>query len=142
MAAERSVVLAGGCQCGAVRYALFARPARVHLCHCRLCQRAVGNAFAALAPVRWRDFAWTEGESASYPSSDRAMRDFCSKCGTPLAFRYMGGDWIDVTIGSLDDPNAVAPELNYGVESRLEWLGTILSLPGHETGAGGLTGTS
>jgi hypothetical protein len=52
------------------------------------------------------------------------------------------GDWIDITIGSLDDPNAVAPGLNYGIESRVRWLETIGQLPGRETEAGGLTGTA
>ena len=31
-------ILTGGCQCGALRYALTAAPERVHFCHCRNCQ--------------------------------------------------------------------------------------------------------
>jgi hypothetical protein len=42
-----------------VRYALYARPEGTHVCHCRMCQKAVGGPFAALAPVRIKDFAWT-----------------------------------------------------------------------------------
>ena len=40
-------VLAGGCQCGRTRYELD-RLGRASICHCRMCQRAFGNAFAPL----------------------------------------------------------------------------------------------
>ena len=78
--------------------------------------------------------------SSEFQSSERAARGFCSDCGTPLSFRYLAGDWIDVTIGSLDDPGAAPPELHYGVESRVHWLDKLTDLPEHETQAGGLTG--
>lgn len=136
----RQAVLTGGCQCGAVRYALYARPEDVHLCHCRMCQKAVGNAFAALAPVRRRDFAWTRGTPAVFLSSSAAERLFCAACGTPLGFAYVDGDWMDPTIGSLDDPAAVAPQQHYGVESRVAWLDRLDGLPAAETETGGITG--
>jgi hypothetical protein len=34
MSGQRNPVLTGGCQYGAVRYALHARPDRVGVCHC------------------------------------------------------------------------------------------------------------
>ena len=140
MTEPRQAVLTGGCQCGAVRYALYAMPEDVHLCHCRMCQKAVGNAFAALAPVRRKDFAWTRGTPAVFLSSSAAERLFCAACGTPLGFAYVGGEWIDPTIGSLDDPAAVAPQQHYGVESRLPWLDRLDGLPAAETETGGITG--
>ena len=140
MTKDREARHTGGCQCGAVRYALYAEPERVHLCHCRKCQRAVGGPFAAFAPVRLADFAWTRGAPAIHRSSETATRGFCAACGTPLSFQHDGGDWIDVTIGSLDRPEAVAPECHYGVESRLPWLDALDALPRLETQPGGLTG--
>ena len=35
----------GGCQCGAVRYELSVAPDNPCLCHCRICQKQVANAF-------------------------------------------------------------------------------------------------
>jgi hypothetical protein len=122
-------VLTGGCQCGAVRYALGAPPERVHLCHCRACQKAVGGPFAALAPVRRIDFAWTRGTPSSFASSSIAHRDFCASCGTFLSFRYNDSEWISVTLGSLDRPHDVRPVRHWGVESRLSWIDTLASLP-------------
>ncbi|MBV9523031.1 MAG: GFA family protein [Alphaproteobacteria bacterium] len=125
----------GGCQCGAVRFALFAAPERVHLCHCRMCQKAVGGPFAALAPVKRRDFAWTRGAPATFASSTIARRDFCSRCGTPLSFHYVDGDGIALTIGSFDRPEAVPPTRLYGVESRLSWIDGVAALPAETTEA-------
>lgn len=57
----REAVATGGCQCGAVRYALYVKPENVHACHCRMCQRALGSAFALLAGAPKKDFSWTKG---------------------------------------------------------------------------------
>ncbi len=122
MADPRKPVMTGGCQCGAVRFALFAAPEGTHLCHCRMCQKAVGNAFAALAPVRKADFAWTRGAPSFFQSSTIVARGFCAACGTPLSFGYLDSEWIDVTIGSLDDPGKAPARRHFSVESRLSWL--------------------
>jgi hypothetical protein len=115
-------VLTGGCQCGAVRYALAAMPEGTSICHCRMCQKAVGGAFAVYAPVRLADFAWTRGAPPAFRSSTAAERHFCPDCGTPLSFRYLHKDWIDVSIGSLDQPERVPPVRQFGIEGRLPWL--------------------
>lgn len=142
MTPDRTPRLAGGCQCGAVRYELYALPEQVHLCHCRMCQRAVGNAFAALAPVRKADVAFTQGSPRTFRSSSIAERGFCGDCGTPLTFSYVEGDWMNVTLGSLDSPDAAPPAFHYGVESRLAWLDHIADLPQRGTDTGGVSGTA
>jgi hypothetical protein len=86
--AIRPAILTGGCQCGAVRYALYGEP-EVDICHCRMCQKAVGNLFMAVAGVPLQQFAWTRGEPAVYRSSSAAERGFCHDCGTALTFRYV-----------------------------------------------------
>lgn len=130
---ERRVALTGGCQCGAVRYALYALPEGTHICHCRMCQKAVGGPFAPLAPVRLVDFAWTRGAPATFLSSSEAARDFCARCGTPLSFRYLDSSWIDVTIGSLDRPALASPLRQYGSESQVSWFAALVSLPASST---------
>ncbi|MBL8645588.1 MAG: GFA family protein [Rhodospirillaceae bacterium] len=114
--------LSGGCQCGAVRYSIPTPTEGVHLCHCRMCQKAVGNVFAALAPVPLKTVRWTRGKPKYFRSSTDVDRGYCPKCGTPLTFRYRDGQRINFTIGSLDDPEAVTPTIHYGTESRVTWL--------------------
>lgn len=116
--------MTGGCQCGAVRYELFQVPEST-VCHCRMCQKAVGGLFAALSKVKISNFAWTRGDPARFQSSSAAERHFCAACGTPLTFHYLDGDEIEVTTGSLDNPATVPMTKNFGIESRLHWIGLL-----------------
>ena len=116
-----SEVITGGCQCGAVRYALSKAP-EAEFCHCRMCQRATGGIFGALATLPKADFRWTRGEPGFFASSTVAKRGFCAACGTPLTFAYNDSDNMDVTIGSLDDPEVAGPNrMHFAVESRVSW---------------------
>ena len=76
MNAETKPVLTGGCQCGAIRFALKAVPVKVSICHCRMCQKASGAPFASFADIARDDFSWTRGTPASFRSSSIAMRGF------------------------------------------------------------------
>ncbi|MBL27289.1 MAG: aldehyde-activating protein [Rhodospirillaceae bacterium] len=129
----REPVMTGGCQCGAVRYALYAEPFNPHICHCRMCQKAFGSFFAPLASVKNADFAWTAGAPGLFMSSTIAERGFCPACGTPLSFRYVDTDRIGVALGSLDDPSRVVPTVQYGIESRLPYFTDLAGLPGKTT---------
>jgi hypothetical protein len=114
--------ITGGCQCGAVRYVLSERP-EAEFCHCGMCRRATGGAFAALATVPKASLQWTRGEPAVFRSSTAAERRFCAACGTPLLFSYDASRSIDVTIGSLDDPELAGPlRMHFAVEHRLSWV--------------------
>ena len=121
--------LKGGCQCGAVRYRLESEPTGASVCHCRMCQKASGGPLMAFCGVRLDELIWTRGTPKIFASSALAERGFCADCGTPLTYRILDHDRISVTIGSLDTPAAVAPEIQWGVETKLSWLDSIFSLP-------------
>ena len=133
MTEARKPVLTGGCQCGAVRFAVYAPPVKIGLCHCRMCQKAVGGPFISLADIKHEDFAWTRGKPAAFRSSSIAERDFCAACGTPLSYRAIGGDLIELTTGSFDRPDLVVPTYATGTEAHLAWVGRIADLPGRST---------
>lgn len=130
----RTPVATGGCQCGAVRYAFYAPLENNHVCHCRMCQRATGGVFAALAGGKPENFAWTRGTPAFFPSSNLAERAFCEKCGTPLSFQYeYATARMYVTIGSLDHPEQAGIVKQYGIESRLPWVKFCEEVPAEIT---------
>lgn len=121
-------VLTGGCQCGRVRYCFASDGAEAYLCHCRMCQRATGGFAAALVNIpASAGFEWL-AEPDWYVSSPIAKRPFCSACGTPLGFAYndkVSEGALDVTYGSLDEPERLAPQAHFGVEGLHEaWIDT------------------
>ncbi len=125
--------MTGGCQCGAVRYALHAPPTNPHICHCRMCQKAFGNFFAPFFSVPVARFEITRGDLAIFTSSDIAERGFCRNCGTPLTIHNVGDPTLYVSIGSLDEPARVVPAKQVGIEGRLRYFATLAALPGDKT---------
>jgi hypothetical protein len=125
--------ITGGCQCGAVRFALTQQPDNPHICHCRMCQKAFGSFFAPLTGVPLDRFEVTRGTLSTFKSSDLVERGFCRDCGTPLSFHFVGGNRISLAIGSLDEPEKFAPAIQVGNEARLSWFDTLPGLPGRDT---------
>ncbi len=122
--------IAGGCQCGRVRYTAQIGSTDAYLCHCRMCQRATGGFAAAFVNLQQTDLEW-HGAPDWYASSPIAERAFCSACGTPLGFRYPDSPKIDLTLGSFDDPSGFAPTSHFGAETmHRAWLDTR-GLPEH-----------
>ena len=134
MSASKTLLLTGGCQCGAIRYRVQGKPAEpIGVCHCRMCQKAMGNVFGIFAPFQTEDVTWTKGTPAKFRSSSASFRLFCSNCGTPLAFQLVTGKITELTVGSFDHPAEVAPVMQTGIESRIEWTNSMLELPARNT---------
>jgi hypothetical protein len=123
----------GGCQCGAVRFRVEGALTNVSVCHCRMCQKAFGNFYAPLATAPAGGLRWTRGEPKRFQSSSHVKRGFCAECGTPLTFEAPDG--IALAIGAFDDPEEVAPTIQWGVEAKLPYVDAIPSLPGEQTEA-------
>ncbi|MDQ0315573.1 GFA family protein [Amorphus orientalis] len=121
-APEETTVHSGGCFCGAVRYRLSHPLGDTAHCHCRMCQQAVGAPVVTWTSVPIGAFAWTAGHPGEHRSSERGLRSFCRECGTSLTFRLDGDTVIDVTVASLDDPEAAVPDRNIWTGSRLAWM--------------------
>jgi hypothetical protein len=125
----------GGCLCGAMRYRITTEPHDAGYCHCRMCQRATGAPVVAWLTMASEGFAWTRGEPAIYRSSPEAERLFCPACGAQLVFRMIAEPHrLDVTLASLDDPNAVPPQHHGWTSSRIAWFDARDDLPRHLEG--------
>jgi hypothetical protein len=91
--------------------------------------------YAARAAAPPSSIAWTKADPAFFVTSKLAKRAYCRDCGTPLSFSYdLPEARVYVTIGSLDDPNAVPIIIQYGVESRVGWVKFCEDVPAEKTG--------
>lgn len=118
----------GGCQCGAIRFHVTAMLDNAHICHCRMCQKAVGGPFAALAAAPRDALDWTRGKPAVFASSDQVDRGFCRDCGTPLFYDYHDGSAVNLAIATFDNPDLFPPHQQFGIESRRAWFDGLPSL--------------
>lgn len=109
-------VFTGGCQCGAVRYRVQGPVTHASICNCRMCQKALGNFMAPFVAFAGA-LEWTRGRPTEFRSSQQVRRGFCSNCGTPLTYRW-GPHQPSLTIGSLDEPDAVLPTVELARDNR------------------------
>ncbi|AER56857.1 glutathione-dependent formaldehyde-activating protein [Pseudoxanthomonas spadix BD-a59] len=125
------VEYSGGCQCGAVRFHVTGTLDDASICHCRMCQKAFGAYYAPLVSTRGAALVWTRGTPARYRSSNLVARGFCAQCGTPLT--YEAPDGVALAAGAFDDPAALPPHIQYGVEGRLPFTDSLHALPARRT---------
>ena len=120
----------GGCLCGAVRYRIEGQPLASGTCQCRTCRKASAAAIVPWLHLDGATFAFVAGKPVEFKSSPAVTRTFCGRCGTPLTYwttRY--GPAIDVTTGSLDDPDAFPPIAHVWTSQKLGWVELADGLP-------------
>jgi hypothetical protein len=131
MSLDNKPTYSGGCQCGAVRFHVEGPLGDASICHCRMCQKAFGAFYAPLVSVRGAKLTWTRGEPKRFQSSNVVKRGFCGECGTPLT--YEAPDGMALAIGAFDEPEEIAPVIQWGVEAKLPYVDGIPGLPGEDT---------
>ncbi|MDH5454851.1 MAG: GFA family protein [Gammaproteobacteria bacterium] len=122
----------GGCACGHVRYRVASPPMIVHCCHCRLCQRQNGSAFAVNALLEADRVTLLQGEvveiTVPSPSGKNQRIARCSKCQVALWSNYLVlyggiGELVRfVRVGTLDDPGKMPPDVHIHTSSKQPWV--------------------
>jgi hypothetical protein len=127
-------MLNGHCHCGAIRYELEGAPKWSALCHCQDCRRHAGAPVVGWSAFPESSLRIVKGKPKVYRSSENGRRHFCAECGTGLFyFNAVNLPGIaDVQIATLDDPNAVAPQIHVQTAERLAWMEGAQKLPAFE----------
>ena len=125
-------MLRGSCLCRAVGYEIEGPFVHIGNCHCSICRKSHGAAFATWGILGPQQFRWTSGESMvrAYESSPGRQRLFCGNCGSPLASAHEG-DVAEVVVGTLDDDPGARPAEHIFVGSRASWHQITDTLPQH-----------
>ncbi len=126
----------GSCLCGTARFEVQGFEDDVGHCHCSMCRKFHGAAFATIASVK--GFRWLQGESAltAFVADNGTTRTFCSRCGSSLTFSTPKAppDVIEVALGAFDDDIPVQPDAHIFVGSGAHWTVLEDSLPKFEAG--------
>ena len=131
--------LSGGCQCGAVRYTIYAPANVTEHCHCSICRKCHGAIFVTLSAVPLDKLTIDQGADnlATFDSSPKVHRRFCKTCGCHL-FEYADDlpDVVFLSTGTLDggaDPgHPKENEMHIFVGSKVPWYEITDNLPQHE----------
>ena len=107
-----SMQKSGSCLCGAVQYQISDAPAETGACHCSMCRKWSGGVFLGVKVAA--DAVRIKGAEklTVFPSSDWAVRCFCTTCGSSLFYRVTApgphqGEY-HIGLGTFDDADGLA----------------------------------
>jgi len=114
---------AGGCLCGAVRFAATGELDPVVNCHCGMCRRFHGAFGSYTAAARDR-FRFTEQRGlAWYASSPGVRRGFCRECGSSLFWeKDEYADRVEIVAGALDQPTGLKTVGHIFTDDKADFL--------------------
>lgn len=113
--------ITGGCHCGAVRYAIRARPKAVNACHCDDCKRLSGATFGLYLHVPKDGLEIASGTFDVFRrkggSGHMIPIERCKDCGTRMwHLPEAAPDLVILCAGTLDDPSWAVPTSHIFVE--------------------------
>jgi len=116
----------GSCLCKNVSYEIRRFSPHLSNCHCSMCRKFHGAAFATYGTVREKDITFNiQNDSLKiYRSSKIAERGFCSNCGSSIYYKFLNGrGTYDIALGTLDDEPDLAVEAHIFYASKPLWSG-------------------
>jgi len=119
-----AVSLAGGCNCGAVRFEITAPLRSATYCHCTRCQRRTGTAASANGRVAAEAFHIVSGEDRlrSWNPAQGAEKFFCGDCGSALFSRAApDAPEVGVRLGAFDGDPGIRPSAHQYVAYAAAW---------------------
>lgn len=126
-------MLTGACLCGDVAFEITGAVAQMAHCHCAMCRKFHGGAFATFGVVAPADFRWLHGEDnvVHYQSSPQGWRHFCPRCGAAAPAMPPGGPFALVPMGNVAEDPDTRPELHFFTDSKAPWHEIVDDLPRH-----------
>ncbi len=125
----------GSCLCGKVKWQTSGPIIRLNLCHCDMCQKAHGAAFAPYARVRKADFRFVAGKECVrlYKSSQEVTRTFCDECGSTLQWYRDDAEGLGIAAGTFDTAFTEHPSAQFFCVDSQPWHMLRDDVPKFET---------
>ena len=125
-----AMTIRGSCLCGAVSFEVDPPFPWMGHCHCSMCRKAHGAAFATHVEVDATRFRGLDNAKAilRYESSQGVFRTFCGRCGAITPDGPASGP-VFVPAGLLDDDPQIRPQTHIFVASKAPWHDIADALP-------------
>ena len=128
--------VSGSCLCGAVRYEVDGPATEITHCHCFMCRKQHGAAFATYGGYPTDHLRITAGKDEAlmvYHSGPTTERQFCGVCGSSLFWVDSSGSRIWVALGTLDGHPGRDADGHIFIESKAAWYTITDDLPRYDT---------
>ena len=126
-------MLAGKCECGAVRYSVPDEFLYAANCHCSNCRAGTGSAFKPFAGIEREKLEVTDGrDSLLIFGEENGNHTRCGVCGSLLYSVVRDGAYVHVAMGSLVDEPTIRPAGHIFVGSKAPWYEITDDLPQFE----------
>jgi hypothetical protein len=123
----------GQCLCGLIKYEVDEIEPRMGHCHCSMCRKFHGAAFATLGEAKADNFRWVAGEEhlKTYLAPNGTKRQFCENCGSSLIFvpANDAGELIEFSLGTLDSKIELIPDAHIFTNYAASWYEVSDDLP-------------
>ncbi|MGJ8647178.1 MAG: GFA family protein [Marinomonas colpomeniae] len=126
----------GRCLCGEVEIKINGDITDIIHCHCSLCRKNSGTAYATNGFIQSSEFEFVSGEKSLslFSLKPGRSRHFCSKCGSPV---YSSNDQeptrFRIRLGILDSDIKERPISHNFVSSKANWDDIDADLPRYDT---------
>ena len=120
---ESKNIVKGSCLCDAIEYEVELISDKIFNCHCSMCRKSHGAAFATQAFAKGETLKFFKGEDilAEYQGR-RGIRTFCSKCGSRLMnYAADKSQYLSVALSSVDSVIDVQPIAHAFTGSKAFW---------------------
>ncbi|MCG8532385.1 MAG: GFA family protein [Desulfovibrionales bacterium] len=126
----------GSCLCQAVQFDIDGDIKSVTHCHCSMCRKSHGAAFATFAATPINNFKLTGQEHiCSYESSPGVQRTFCKHCGSQIQWidnDRWSKEWATFSLALLDADLEPRKQKHIYFASKVPWLKVCDSFPKYE----------
>lgn len=126
----------GKCLCGEVAITIDGPITDIIHCHCSLCRKNSGTAYATNGFVKTDDFTIVSGVGSlsTFVFKPGRHRHFCTGCGSPVySSNASDPGRIRIRLGILDSDIAEKPMSHNFVTSKANWEDLDAQLPRYET---------
>ena len=125
----------GSCLCGSIQFESDGGVTDIIHCHCSLCRKASGSAYATNGFINAEDIKLTDKNNTLtfYESSEGKRKYFCKTCGSPIySSNSQSLKRLRLRLGILDTEISERPISHNFVTSKANWDDLDVELPRNE----------